>query len=162
MRNFRWQIKGVLAGSNIPKKRRDLVFLVEEGIRVIVSTTEKPLTPDAVEFLRSQGVTYHHQPVIDHTPPRLEQLEWFVKLVDEYRAKGLPVLVHCKAGCGRAGTFLTAYLIHSENLDADNALQKMRKLFRGINRFICWREPNGEQKQRLQEFAIAREPEQIN
>lgn len=156
MRNFRWQIKGVLAGSNLPKRHRDQVFLVEEGIRVIVSLTENPLNPDSLEYLKSQGITYHHQPVNDHTAPRLEQLEWFVKLVDEYRAKGLPVLVHCKAGCGRAGTFLTAYLIHSEKLDADSALQRMRRLFRGINRLICRREPNKEQKQLLAEFASTR------
>ncbi|MFX1476001.1 MAG: hypothetical protein ACFFCO_11075, partial [Promethearchaeota archaeon] len=27
LRNFRWQIKGVLAGSNLPKRRRDQRFL---------------------------------------------------------------------------------------------------------------------------------------
>jgi hypothetical protein len=29
----------------------------------------------------------------------------------------------------------------------------MRKKIRGINRFICWREPNKEQRARLGEFA---------
>ncbi|MFX1476002.1 MAG: dual specificity protein phosphatase family protein, partial [Promethearchaeota archaeon] len=130
---------------------------LKAGIRVIVSLTEDPLSADSLEFLKSQGIIYYHQPVVDHTPPRLEQLEWFVKLVDEYRAKGLPVLVHCRAGCGRAGTFLTAYLIHSENLNMETALHRMRRLFRGINRLICRSEPNEEQQHLLREFERARQ-----
>jgi atypical dual specificity phosphatase len=153
LRNFRWQIKGVLAGSNIPKRRRHYARIVKEGIRVVVTLTENPLKAEAYAFLEPKDITLHHCPVIDHTAATLEQLHWFVKLVDKYRAKNLPVLVHCKAGCGRAGTFLTAYLIHSEKLSAQDAYIKMRKKIRGINRFICWREPNKEQRVRLGEFA---------
>lgn len=119
----------------------------------MVTLTENPLSTGAYEFLEPKGVTLHHCPVIDHTAPTLEQLHWFVRLVEKYRAKNQPVLVHCKAGCGRAGTFLTAYLIFSEKLTAAYAYTEMRSKIRGINRFICWREPNKEQRARLKEFA---------
>ncbi len=153
MRNFRWQIEGVLAGSNIPKRRGHYKRIIKEGIRVVVTLTEHPLSEGAIEFLEPKGVKLHHCPVDDHTAPTLDQLRWFVKLVDKYRAKGWSVLVHCKAGCGRAGTFLTAYLIHSENLSADDAYALMRGKIRHINRVICWREPNKEQRALLHEYA---------
>ncbi|MFX1476005.1 MAG: dual specificity protein phosphatase family protein, partial [Promethearchaeota archaeon] len=153
MRNFRWQIKGVLAGANEPSGHRDTSFIVEKGIRVLVTLTEDPLAREDIAFLESQGVSYHHSPVLDGQAPTLRQLKWFVELVKESRAKEFPVLVHCRAGCGRAGTFISAYLIFTEGCSVKTAIRKVRRLFRSYYRLVCRGEPTQPQIAQLQEFA---------
>lgn len=76
-----------------------------------------------------------------------------MELVKESRAKDLPVLVHCRAGCGRAGTFLAAYLIFSEGCSVKTAIRKVRRLFRSYYHLVCRGEPTKPQIARLHEFA---------
>ncbi len=50
-------------------------------------------------------------PVVDHSAPSLQQLEAGVAFMSESFAAGLPVLVHCRAGVGRAPLTAAAYLM---------------------------------------------------
>lgn len=59
------------------------------------------------------GIITEHFPIVDTTvPPNQEEYKGLVrKVVDLYLNQGKNVLVHCRGGLGRAGTFATACLI---------------------------------------------------
>lgn len=50
-------------------------------------------------------------PVQNHTPPRHDQLEFVVSVLEKLVAMGKKIYVHCKNGHGRAPTLVAAYLI---------------------------------------------------
>ncbi len=124
MDNFSYLIPKVLAGTNLPRGRRDLKWLFDKGIRILVTAMDESLDEATVT---SVGLTYHHYYVPPYGTPTLEQLQRFIELVDDSRDKGLPVCVHCYLGCGRTGTFLAAYIIHSERMDGEKALRVIRQ-----------------------------------
>ncbi len=123
MHNFSYLIPDVLAGTNLPRGSVDLKFLFDKGIRVLVTAMDESLDEALVT---AAGFTYHFFDVPPYGTPKVQQLQQFVKLVDDYRSKNLPVAVHCYLGCGRTGTFLTAYIIHSEKMDAEKAIRVIR------------------------------------
>lgn len=51
-------------------------------------------------------------PVIDHTAPKLEQLEFGVAVLKKWIGMNKKVYVHCQNGHGRAPTMVAAYLIN--------------------------------------------------
>lgn len=86
-------------------------------------------------------------PVPDFTAPTLEQLDEGVRFVAASHAGGLPVLVHCYSGVGRAPLVAAAYLVASEGLSAAAALARVR-----VARPIIG--PNGAQLGRLREYEL--------
>lgn len=59
------------------------------------------------------GIKTEWFPVVDNSIPKDSEKykELVKKVVNEYLEKGLKVVVHCKGGLGRAGTFAAACLI---------------------------------------------------
>lgn len=125
---FSWIVPGELAAMPVPGRDRaldeDAEFLEQEGIRVLVSLTEKP--PDG-DTLAAHAIEQEHLPIQDYAPPSLDQMATFVALVEEEVARGNPVGVHCTAGLGRSGTMAAAYLV-STGVSADDAITTIRKL----------------------------------
>jgi hypothetical protein len=70
-----------------------------------------------------------HLPVDDLTPPDPAQLDAALDFIDERRARGERVAVHCLVGQGRTGTVLAAYLIRG-GLPAEVALREIRAVCR--------------------------------
>ncbi len=65
-------------------------------------------------------------PVIDFTAPSLEQIATGVAFITDAHANGLPVLVHCHAGVGRAPLTAAAYLMRQRAMDHRAALEYIR------------------------------------
>jgi atypical dual specificity phosphatase len=128
LRNFRFLIKGKLAGMGHPGYRdtlpKALADLRRKGIGAIVSLDEEGLPDDLVE---QHGFVYRHYPIDDFCAPTLVQAKAFVRFVDEQLARGHAVAAHCWAGIGRTGTMLACYLIHSGR-SADEAKREVRCL----------------------------------
>ncbi|MCA9773662.1 MAG: dual specificity protein phosphatase family protein [Myxococcales bacterium] len=101
----------------------DLALLRSLGIEVIVDLTGGPVPESIV-----RGWTHHALPIRPMEAPTKEQIEHFCALVDERRAAGRSVLVHCEEGVGRAGTLATIYLIHRRAMRADDALRLLRRV----------------------------------
>jgi protein-tyrosine phosphatase len=70
-------------------------------------------------------------PVRDFSPPTLDQLEQFAKLVDESPA-GTKMIVHCEGGTGRTGTFAAAYWVTKGMTAADAILQVRKARWRAV------------------------------
>ena len=121
-------VDDTLAGMPQPGGRAplatDLAFLVEQEIVLLVSLTEEPTDPLAVA---DAGLEMLHLPIVDFTPPTLDQQ---IAFVDATRAKadlGLRVGVHDTAGYGRCGTMLATWFV-AEGMDAETAMAEIRRL----------------------------------
>ncbi len=127
LRNFSYIVDNVLAGSARPglwgSLMDDLVEVREFGITHIVSLTERPLQRAVVE---EAGFRLLHVPVVDFSPPTVEQMDDIVSYINKARSQDGRVLVHCQAGMGRTGTVLAAYLV-SEGMPATAAVSKVRQ-----------------------------------
>ena len=101
----------------------DLAFVRSQGIRHLVTLTERPL-PEA--WIEEAEVESLHLPVPDGGVPTRDQVDQFNAHVDRLLPDNLPVLVHCLGGFGRTGTFLAAYLVHC-GAAANEAIAEVRR-----------------------------------
>jgi len=126
-----WVVPGLLAAGPIPIDAGDLRRLHQQGIRVIMTLTEKPLmaqTGITPALLTELGMTLYHSPIPDGAPPTAAQAKHIVIQIDEEHEHGRAVYLHCHAGIGRTGTLLHAYfLMHGQSLaDARRSVRKAR------------------------------------
>lgn len=121
--NFSWVREGKLAGSGLPVNEEEFKWLVDKGIKSIVTVREVPLPS---KWFDGSEIDYLHLMVEDYGAPSVEVMDEAVDYIDKKISSGKPVLVHCAAGKGRTGAVLAAYLIKNENCTAEQAIEKIR------------------------------------
>jgi atypical dual specificity phosphatase len=131
---FVWVEKGKLAGSGYPASRAQVEWLVRVGIRSILSLTRDPIPS---EWTTGLDVTTGHVAMEDHRAPSVESMNQGVDFILGQLEGGRPTLVHCLAGEGRTGCVLSAYLIRTKGLGADEAMASLRELKPD---FVEWRQ----------------------
>ena len=127
MRGFSWVVDDKLAGMPRPGGRGDLdadLAFIADHVEVLVSLIEQEVVVTAAP---TYGLEVLHLPVRDFTAPTQEQLHEFVAAVAEAHDRGEAVGVHCGAGLGRTGTFLSAYFV-AQGMTADEAIAHVRAL----------------------------------
>ncbi|HJN26780.1 MAG TPA: dual specificity protein phosphatase 23 [Candidatus Latescibacteria bacterium] len=147
--NFSWVIDGSLAACGHPggspyagALEADLQIIRSQGIGLVVTLTETPLDPQALEKAGLRGI---HLPVPDMTPPSLEAIDLFIDAADVAMQENLATLVHCRAGLGRTGTVVACYLVRA-GLTGDEAIHQIRQLRPGSIETL-------EQEATVQDFA---------
>ena len=119
--NFSWLIEEKLAGSGIPTSFDEFHWIVNQGVKSIVTMTENSLPDEWV-----QSIDYLHVPTPDLTAPDMDRIESTVDFINEQINNDQPVMVHCAAGMGRAGTILACYFVKYKKLTAEKAIEKIR------------------------------------
>ncbi len=111
--NYSFVIPNLLAGMAYPGITRpieaELQALKQDGITAVVTLTESSLPK---KILEEHGFNYLHLPIVDFTPPTLDQIEKFTSFVSMNHKENKGVAVHCAAGIGRTGTMLACYLVY--------------------------------------------------
>jgi len=120
--NISWLIENKLAGSAIPTSTDEVKWVIEQGVKSIVTVREEPLDDEWVK-----EVKYLHIMSNDLSVPEFVDLGSAVDFIHRRITNNEPVMVHCLAGLGRTGTILACYLVKYQNMSADEAIQKVRE-----------------------------------
>ena len=120
--NFSWIIQGKLAGSGMPTTHGEFEWIKDQGIRAVVTMTENPLPSEW-----TSGTEYIHLPTPDLRAPDAEKIVQAANFIHENIGAGRPVMVHCAAGLGRAGTILACYLVRYGGYEPRDAVSEIRR-----------------------------------
>ncbi len=125
-----WVEEGLVAASPAPERTPGgadawLQSLLDEALHPLAILNLRA-SPDP-DFGDAVAATAHVH-ITDYQPPTPEQAADAVAFIQQQRAAGRTVVVHCAGGCGRTGTILALYLMAAHQFDGAEALERLREI----------------------------------
>ena len=112
-----------LGVGHAPLSNADLDAIRKEGVDAIVNLCGEYC--DLHELEQGSGFEVYYLPIHDECAPDMKEMEDAMTWMDDRLHRGMKVLVHCRFGVGRTGTFVTAYLL-KKGLDMKAASKRLR------------------------------------
>ncbi|PID71619.1 MAG: hypothetical protein CSB34_06615 [Desulfobulbus propionicus] len=130
-------ITDYLAVGHAPMSYDDLDSIRDQGISGIVNLCGE--FSDLHELEEGAGFEVFYIPIPDETAPTLAEMEKGLEWLDEAVYLGKKVLIHCKHGVGRTGTFITAYMLRRGfNMKKASKVLKKAKARANPTNFSQW------------------------
>lgn len=123
--NFFWLIPHKIAGGSLPRTPSDIEILVNYKIKHVISLIENP--SEILKLTKGFDIKMYSIPIVDFSIPTQSQIQQFLSLISKNIEHNQATFVHCFGGCGRTGTMLAVYLVHS-GYNAFDAIKRVREL----------------------------------
>lgn len=147
-----------LAVGSAPMSFDDLDAIKAQGVNAIINLCGEFC--DLHEIEEQSGFEVYYFPIPDENAPDMAAMEQALAWLDEAVYLGKKVLVHCRHGIGRTGTFVTAYLLrrglglkvagkkmaHSRATPANYAQWRLLKQYGKKSGTLTVREPSMENR----------------
>ena len=125
-----------LAVGYAPMSYAEMDAIKAQGIDAIVNLCAE--FSDLHDIEASSGFEVYYLPIWDEDIPKMEDMETALAWLDEAIYLGKKVLVHCRHGIGRTGTFVTSYMIR-KGLSLKAASKKLKSSKANPSNYDQWK-----------------------